>query len=262
MKHHIRNLAISIISALGMSAAYRAYRRTRGPLVRVIAFHDVKNNVWFQEVIEMLIGHYHVISPEQFHAQEFDAQKINVLLTFDDGYQSWVDVCAPILKKNKLKALFFINSGLLDIAYDSSKVSLYMKERLLLTPKAPLTWDGSRTLLKEGHTIGGHSSNHYNLAVLDQSVLESEINGDKKRTEEQLGVTLTDFAYPFGRKKNYNPNVFGVVKQAGYTWQYSAMSCFDTSTQVIPRTLIEKNQSMQSLKQWIEGGYDILTFLK
>jgi peptidoglycan/xylan/chitin deacetylase (PgdA/CDA1 family) len=228
----------------------------------VLAFHDVKEKEWFEEVIKMLVSNYCVITPLQFHIKKFDTEKINILLTFDDGYASWVDVCAPILKRNNIKALFFINSGLLTIANDPTAVTAYMRDRLLLTPKAPLTWEGAQTLVAQGHTIGGHSINHYNLAVLDQSVLESEIKDDKKTIEETLKVTLTDFAYPFGRKNNYNTNVFGVAKHAGYTWQYAAQSSFSKGGTITPRTLLEKNQPVASIKQWIEGGYDIFDFFR
>lgn len=262
MKHTLRNFIIWLIESIGISFLYRAYQRKKGSLVRILAFHDVQDGVWFEAVLNMLAANYTVITPAQFHAKEFDSEKINILLTFDDGYQSWVDVCAPALKARNLKALFFINSGLLDIASDPTSVTTYMRERLFLTPKAPLTWDSAKALLTEGHTIGGHSVGHYNLAVLDQSMLEREIKDDKKRIEEQLGCTPTDFAYPFGRSNNYNPNVFGVVKQAGYTWQCSAVSSFVTGAKVTPRTLVEKLQPLQSLGCWIEGAYDILEKLK
>jgi peptidoglycan/xylan/chitin deacetylase (PgdA/CDA1 family) len=257
MKHIIRDFIIWINDTVGISFLYRAYQRKKGPLVRVIAFHDVKEKEWFEEVVVMLIKNYNVLTPEQFHTKDFDAEKINILLTFDDGYASWVDICAPILKKYKLKGLFFINSGLLDIAHEPSKVTAYMRDRLLLTPKAPLTWEGAQTLVAQGHTIGGHSVNHYNLAVLDQSVLESEIKDDKKTIEERLKVALIDFAYPFGRKNNYNTNVFGIAEHAGYTWQYAAHSSFNREGTITSRTLLEKNHPLLSIKRWIEGGYDI-----
>ncbi len=257
IKHITRDTVICLFDKTGISRLYRKQVRKKGPLVRVIAFHDVKEKEWFETVIETLVSNYHVITPEQFHIKEFDSEKINILITFDDGYQSWVDVCLPVLKARNLKALFFINSGLLDIASDPTSVTAYMRERLFLAPKAPLTWDNAKALLTEGHTIGGHSVGHYNLAVLDQSMLEREIKDDKKRIEAQLSITLTDFAYPFGRTNNYNFNVFGVVQQAGYTWQYSAVSSFVTSATVTPRTLVEKDQPIESLKRWIEGGYDI-----
>ncbi len=260
MKHNIRDSIIFLIDALGISALYRMYQHRQGPLVRVIVFHDVADASWFGEVIAHCVQNYNVLTPADFQAQKFDSTRINILLTFDDGYQSWVDVCAPVLKKHNLKALFFINSGLLDIAFDSTKVTTYMRERLFLSPKAPLTWDGAKILQSHGHTIGGHSVGHYNLAILGQSELEREIIDDKKRIEEQLGITLTDFAYPFGQKIHRTDNILELLTKVGYTSVYTALSGFVPSKHgvaEIPRMCIEKNQPIASVQYWIEGSYDI-----
>jgi peptidoglycan/xylan/chitin deacetylase (PgdA/CDA1 family) len=257
IKHTIRDNIIFLISILGIAFVYRYILRKKSPLVRIIAFHDVVDGVWFESIIKMINERYLIITPDQFHAKEFNQEKINILFTFDDGYQSWTDVCLPILTKYNTKGLFFINSGLLDCSDDSIQSAQYMKERLFITPKKPLTWNGAKKILKEGHTIGGHSVGHYNLAKLNQSKLKDEISNDKKKIEKILDITLTDFAYPFGRKNNYNSNIFGVVEQTGYTWQYSAQSRFATEDVVIPRMLVEKMQSVLKLHQWIEGGYDI-----
>lgn len=247
---------------LGISALYRLLVRRKGPLVRVIAFHDVADKKWFEEIIKIFSLNYAVITPEQFQAKNFDPQKVNILLTFDDGYRSWVDTCLPVLREYKMKALFFINSGLLDVAQDEKAAAEYVQNKLLLTPKDPLTWEGARTLIREGHAIGGHSTNHYNLATLALNELEMEIVEDKKNTESKLGVRITDFAYPFGRKNHWNTDVLKQVLQAGYTHVYVAEPGFVTSPRKdqIPRILLEKDQSAESIRQWINGGYDLFSY--
>jgi peptidoglycan/xylan/chitin deacetylase (PgdA/CDA1 family) len=263
MKHTIRDFIIWSIGSLGISFLFRVYKKRNGPLVRVIAFHDVADGLWFEGVIKALAQSYHVVTPEQFHRNEFSANNINVLITFDDGYASWVDTCAQILKRHNLKALFFINSGLLNCAKNPAAVAEYMQDRLFVIPKLPLTWEEAQMLVAEGHSIGGHSTNHYNLATLNQDALTSEIGDDKKSIENQLSIVLTDFAYPFGRKNNYSTDVFEAAAEAGYTWQYSAVSAFSAIGNVIvPRTLVENKQSIESLKLWVEGSYDVVNFFR
>ena len=104
MKKLFRDYLIFLFSIIGIVFLYTTYMRIKGPLVRIIAFHYVSNITWFEKVIVMLVSQYNVITPQQFIAREFDAKKINVLITFDDGYQSWIDVCVPVLKKYNLKA--------------------------------------------------------------------------------------------------------------------------------------------------------------
>ncbi len=264
MKHKIRDSIIFLIDIFGISALYCWRLRKKGPLVRVLAFHDVADKVWFEQVISMLVKNYHILTPEQLHNKDFNREKINILLTFDDGYQSWIDNCLPVLQKFNLKGLFFINSGLLDIAHDEVKVAEYMKNRLLISPKKPLSWDGARKLLAEGHNIGGHTVHHPNLALLSPIELEKEIREDKKKIEDMLQTEPVDFAYPFGRKDNWNTVVLDMVHTCGYAFVYDAESGFvDTQNySQIARVCLEKGQSVASVQRWIRGGYDILHFLQ
>ena len=206
MKHKLRDIIVILIDTFGISFLYRQYIRTKSPLVRVIAFHDVADSVWFEEVLTMLITHFNVITPAQFERSEFDHQKINVLLTFDDGYQSWIDNCLPILETYTLKGLFFINSGLLDIA-ENDDTADFIKQRLYISPKEPLTWTGARELIAKGHSVGGHTVTHPHVASLSEPETRKEIVEDKQRIESMLNHTVTHFAYPFGREEDFSEKI-------------------------------------------------------
>ncbi len=112
MKKQIRNILITLISLTGVSFLYRFKMRRKGPLVRVLCLHDVPDKAWFSMLISTISQRYNVLSPQDFVEQTFDTNKVNVLLTFDDGYQSWVDVALPVLREKEITAVFFVNSGL------------------------------------------------------------------------------------------------------------------------------------------------------
>jgi peptidoglycan/xylan/chitin deacetylase (PgdA/CDA1 family) len=263
MKHFVRDVIIFLIDVTGISAVYRFFMRKKGPLVRVLCFHDVANAQWFGDVIGMLVREFNVVTPEQFNAKSFSNSKINLLITFDDGYKSWTDICLPILKTYEVKALFFVNSGILDVASDKIMSAKYFQNNVLVSPKEPLTWDHAKELIAQGHTIGGHTVHHVNLAKCDKDKTVAEIEEDKKRHEEMLGVQLSDFAYPFGTKKHFTNETTGVAAKAGYQRQYSAITGFATSADIqIPRTLIEKDQSIGGVHSWVLGGYDCFCALK
>jgi len=211
----------------------------------------------------MITREFHVITPLEFTSNTFDQKKINVLFTFDDGYQSWVDICLPVLNECQIKAIFFVNSGLLDAA-DSSESPAFFTERILISPKIPLTWEGARELVAQGHTLGGHTAHHVNLAACDRPTATTEIEADKKRLEAELGIQLGDFAYPFGTKHHFKNETKEVAQNAGYVKQYSAITGFTSSSQdlPIPRTLLEKDQPLYAVKSWVEGAYDIFNMLK
>ena len=260
MRHKIRDCIIWLIALLGIAFLYRAYVRTKGPLVRAIVFHDVKKAQWFEDVIKMLTESYAIITPEQFHSKEFNTKKINILLTFDDGYQSWIDVCLPVLTKYNYKGLFFINSGLLEVAGDEVQTAHYMKTYLHLLPKRALTWEGAKTLITNGHTIGGHTVTHQNIAILETRVRNDEIKKDKMSIEFNLGSNVSDFAYPFGRKKNRNAEALQQIISNGYTHVYTADAGFYSGANTeIPRLCIEKDQKLSHIDRWIQGAYDIFS---
>ncbi|MCA9365834.1 polysaccharide deacetylase family protein [Candidatus Kaiserbacteria bacterium] len=263
MKHLIRDLLVNSIWFSTVARRYASRHRQHGPLVRILCLHDVQDRDWFSNLVANIKSKYHIISPSDFHNRKFNPDKINILLTFDDGYQSWIDVVLPILDEHNIKVLFFISSGLLDIADDKVEVEKFMKQNLCIKPRQPLTWEGVDTLVASGHTIGGHTVNHKDLTTLSLADLSREINDDKTAFSTKLNIELSDFAYPFGTKRHFNDQVRQQAKTAGYSYIYSAIAGFvaDTNTD-IPRLLLENRQSISQVNKWIEGAYDVFCMLK
>lgn len=263
MKHLIRDLLVNIIWYSGVTRRYASRQRQVGPLVRVICFHDVPDRQWFSDLVKDLKSKYHIISPEDLHNKNFDQEKINILFTFDDGYQSWVDLVAPVLNEHNLKGLFFISSGLLEIAHDKDAIDRFMSQRLFIKPRQPLTWEGAQALLNQGHTIGGHTINHKNTLTTEAEELPKEVGEDKRNIESKLNVNLKDFAYPFGTTNHINDKIRSEANSSGYEYTYSALPGFvSSSDKDIPRLLINDNQSIGQVNKWIEGAYDVFYKLK
>lgn len=264
MKKFLRDIFIATVSYTGLSAIYRKRVRKNGPLVRVLVFHDVQNAKWFRESIEFVAEKYHVVSPEDFRLQRFDAAKINVLITFDDGYASWVETCLPVLEDENVHALFFINSGLIDVYGSDEKQEHYVRERLMLSPRVTLSWEGVKRLSDTGHTIGGHTVSHSRLAIFHGDMQKKEIQEDKARIETVLGKSVTMFAYPFGQSGDYTNDTMNILDAAGYMHAFTTEGVFAEPRNrfAISRLCIEDAQSTSSIGQWIEGGYDIYHKLK
>jgi peptidoglycan/xylan/chitin deacetylase (PgdA/CDA1 family) len=210
-----------------------------------------------------IVQDFTVISPHEYEARVFNSKKIHILITFDDGYDSWVTICAPVLKKYGIQALFFVNSGLLALYGTDTEQSAFVRENLMLSPKRTLSFDGMRFLMREGHTIGGHTENHKRLREVTHAVLVKEVQNDKKKIEHELGASISHFAYPFGARRDYSPETEQFVRSSGYSYVYIAEPGFVSNTDShIPRTLIEKHQSYSELRLWMYGAYDLFTELK
>ena len=251
IKDEVRNLSVQLLAPLANS-------KQDIPRVRVLCFHDVVDESWFRSVITVITERYHVLTPEQFQQGEFDEQKVNVLVTFDDGFASWSEVAAPVLAEHQVLAVFFVSSGLLEA--ESAGVSEeFMREQLRIRPRKPLSWTAAKALAKQGHTIGAHTVTHQSLATLSAAEQKEEMLLDREKIATKQLPAPVMLAYPFGTRRDIGADTFRWGEEAGFMFQFSAESdwadIFQSSP--IPRTLIDESVSLASLPAWIEGGYDI-----
>jgi peptidoglycan/xylan/chitin deacetylase (PgdA/CDA1 family) len=70
-----------------------------------------------------------------------------------------------------------------------------------------------RQLSALGFEIGAHGVSHHNLPACNDKRLIAEVDGSKKRMEDDLGKSVSMFAYPRGR---HNGRVIACLKQAGF----------------------------------------------
>jgi len=64
--------------------------------------------------------------------------------------------------------------------------------------------------------VGAHTRSHPSLASLPLVAQESEIAGSRAHLEDVLGMPVTSFAYPFGRREHYTPATVALVREAGF----------------------------------------------
>ncbi len=265
MKHFLRDIGMTFFTVTGASFLYRLFLKRRGPLVRVVVFHDVLSVEWFASLVEKMKSRYHVLSPKDFDEHNFHTSKINVLVTFDDGYASWVDVCLPILAKQNIQAVFFVNSGLIDASKESGEQDAYVQENLYLrTKRKIISWEGIQTLNTAGHTVGGHTKTHRRLSGLQEFEQEREIQEDKEQIEEILQSEIFLFAFPFGNRRDYTPVTREIAREAGYRHVFSTTSSFVDmeSLDVVSRVCIPDGCTERELVRFIEGGYDLYAKVK
>lgn len=118
-----------------------------------------------------------------------------IIISFDDGWSDQFQYAFPVLKKYHYSATFFVFTN-------------------PIGTRGFITWDQLREMQKAGMHIESHSRSHpYLTRIHDPAKLWNEINGSKERLEKELGVPVTEFAYPFGQ---YTPDVKAMVEKAGY----------------------------------------------
>jgi len=142
---------------------------------------------------------YHVVSfgnLENYYRIGKSLPKKPIIISFDDGWNNQYQYAFPILEKYHFTATFFVFTNPIGIN------------------KSFITWEELRNMRDAGMTIGSHSRSHpYLTRISDPTKLWNEIRGSKEKLEKELGVPVTEFAYPFGQ---YTPSIVAMVEKAGY----------------------------------------------
>jgi peptidoglycan/xylan/chitin deacetylase (PgdA/CDA1 family) len=79
-----------------------------------------------------------------------------------------------------------------------------------------LGWDEISVMSESGVSFGSHTISHPILSKSPEEKLKEEIEGSKKIIENKIKRAVSSFAYPVGRKQDFNDRVKAMVKEAGY----------------------------------------------
>ncbi len=84
-------------------------------------------------------------------------------------------------------------------------------------PDLMLAWDEVRIMHRSGMSFGSHTVSHPILSQVSPERAREEIYESKRIIEENIGTAVTTFAYPSGRKQDFNGTTKAILKEAGYT---------------------------------------------
>ena len=189
-------------------------RRPQGGF-RILVFHDVPSAEFaaFERLVDYLSEQHSFISPDDAAAVMRGDTTVSLkkssrppcLLSFDDGFVSNHTVAARVLNARKIKALFFIPPGLVEMSADQQRTALaenVFQGRVLPAQLDPdlrlMTWNQIIELAQMGHAIGCHGQTHQRLSTLSAEMLEDEIGLAKALLTDRLGQACPWYAFAFG----------------------------------------------------------------
>lgn len=243
-----------------ISKFYSLLSLPKKPRKIILIYHAVGGGPWsistgiFQKQIKWLAKYCTILPLTELLTNSLNDQKIQVALTFDDGYACLYDTVLPILSAAKAVGTVYLNTGWID--HESRKASCpelghYPGEHFL-------TWDEVKILDKAGWEIGSHGVEHIDLTRQQSDVIEKELRFSKSVIEYQLKKPCEHFAYTFGRHDKYVRNV---VRQVGYRYAAAAhhqpLSIVDDKV-ALPRLNIELGYSMEDFQNLVLGRWDFM----
>lgn len=207
----------------------------------VLAYHGVDDPERFDQHLRYLTQVMHPVTIEDVCAaveRRRSLPKRAVLVTFDDGDRSLVDVALPLLRARRVPAVAFVVAGLIDtdqapwwidVAHwvqhggvadglankapqdvvrtlkslpDTHRLAALDQLRRTAKTPAPgvpqLRRDDLARLEAGGVTIGNHTFTHPCLNQCDDRTVVSEVARAHERLTELLGRAPRSFAYPNG----------------------------------------------------------------
>jgi len=128
-----------------------------------------------------------------------------ILLTIDDAFLSFYKNAWPILQKEKIPFILFVNTREINNRHPN-----YM------------SWDQIREIHQSNlGIIGGHSFSHEYLAFVTEDEIIKDINKSIEDYQRELNFNPEIFSYPFGE---YSLEVKNIVKKLGYVMAFGQHS--------------------------------------
>ena len=181
-----------------ISLMYHRFEENKYPSTN-IKILDFKKHL---EIIEK--NNIKFINPKNFKNELVNNKKQRkVLLTIDDGFLSFYENAWPILKKNKIPFILFVNTR---------EVGSFNY----------MNWDQIKEINKEDFVeIGNHSHSHEYLVDENNEFIEADIQKSINIFKKELGKNSDFFSYPFGE---YSINFKNIIKSLGFKYAFGQHS--------------------------------------
>ncbi len=265
--HKIISYLFYIVYKLGKKISFN-----KKDALRVLMYHDIKKNDFkkFDEQIKLFKkDNWNFLTPKEFLDLKIKNKKIsgkNLLLTFDDGFFSNKVVSQKILKKHRIKAVFFLPTKFIQSKNKSKKIS-FIKRNLKIdnyknnNKKISLSAQDLIVLEKHQNYIGAHTHSHTPLnKIKNLKKLKKEILDSSKVIEKIINKKLVFFAFPFGTSKDINLNSIQLAKKK-YKLIFSAIRGNNINNNfLIFRDNIDPNYSKYFSLTILNGFFDFMYF--
>lgn len=212
----------------------------------------------FEKQIIFLKNNYEIISLDGIEKNK-NYKKINIIITFDDGYEDNFLYAFPILKKYSVPATIFLVS---DFIFNC-------REKTTWNGYSDLSFLNKKQILemaKDQIKFGSHSKTHRKMSFLPNEEFKIEVVSSKNIIEKELFINIDSFAFPFGQKKdigNFDNKIFedsGYKKVCITKWGINKFNKIDLFN--LKRIAINPEDTIFDFKNKILGKWHFVSYIQ
>ena len=165
---------------------------------------NIKKDDFEEHIKEIKNNKIAFINPNNFeNSIKNQKNERKILLTFDDGFLSFYEVAWPILRKEKIPFILFVNTR---------EVGSYNY----------MNWSQIKEIAKEDFAhIGNHSHSHEYLVDMSKDQILEDLKKSILIFNKELGFQSDFFSYPFGE---YSLNFKEIVRSLGFKYAFGQHS--------------------------------------
>jgi peptidoglycan/xylan/chitin deacetylase (PgdA/CDA1 family) len=213
MKQLIKQIFFITLEIFLVNKLFRYLNRGK---IKVLLYHNIVNSEQktlftnginkkiFRKQIKYLQKNYNIISLSQkgkWHGLSKD--KVNILMTFDDGFINNYEIVLPILLEFGIQASFFLISKCIEEGNVPSFIQNPKNHQEFRT----INTSQAKYMLEKGMNIGSHTLDHNDFSKLSLKDSLENAEQSKQYIEKQLETPVECFAFPWGfyRKEQIEP---------------------------------------------------------
>ena len=124
-----------------------------------------------------------------------------------------------------------------------------------------MTWADLRELAQGGIEVGGHTASHEILSRLDPAGADREVREGREAIARRLDLESASFAYPFGRRWDYNARSKESVRKAGFksaATTHAGTNRRGADAYELRRLMIDEDTELHLVVAEACGGFDLL----
>jgi peptidoglycan/xylan/chitin deacetylase (PgdA/CDA1 family) len=157
-------------------------------------------------------------------------------LTFDDGYENFLENAVPVLERLGFSATVFMVAGMLG-EENEWKFRGDPRPRMRL-----LGAEGVREVSARGMEVGSHTMTHPELLGLEPELLEEEVSGSRQALGEVLGEAVDGFSYPYGFIDRASVQA---VRRANYAYACAVVVRVERNAYDLPRVTVTEDNLLR-----------------